>query len=606
MYTVAVFVFYNIYCSLMCTLFSYYSICVYNRKLGIFDEFKGSIHKRLKRLGSKLEKTGQNYDPSSPSISSSSEHIDDSSNDNTNNTTNTTDSGNIILNCEQMTSDLLIYELYHSNTSSIYITTLIDKWSELCLMSETSNFSTFGHFITVILDVQYKLNIANNHNISINLINSILLKLFIPYKQPRNLTHVIDDEYTLSYYYVNLFDFLVSVHNKTDFPVSFLSTRDVYDAIPMSTVALEGTVRTPGIGGTEGYVSSSNMRDLFDKLEGFEFVLVPPFRRGDVWMDLPSLFKLPNVSLILGLRCPGCYLPSPSTTSGTTDDGTNGSLSAQESGYIHLTRHGQQLWLKALTDLSLLLGEHGISLSAESGSGSGSHKLEAAVMLTAAYFIDPTYDKLRNMGISWHSVKAIDFGHYISSYSVYLQRISSSSSSTCSYVSKVSSKPRVVIYCEEYGNAYWPRWGPSSVNTTGLGGSEEAAYYVSLELAALGYDVEVYADPPDADIYHSNSDTDSDNSSTDSNSDNSSGIEVQSGLQGSVKWLHYSCYNPLSKADVFIAWRYSMSVLLGQHCRKRFLWLHDLVGSDLLPMYLTPMVSSHSVYTFFHIHMYTH
>ena len=565
------------------------------------------MHKRLKRLRSKLEKIGQNYDPSSPSISSSSEHIDNSSNDKTNNntnTTNTTDSDIVILTCEQVTSDLLITELHRSDTSSIYITTLIDKWSELCLRSETSSFSSFGPFISIILDVQYKLNIANNHNISIKLINSTLLNLFIPYKQPRNLTHMIDEEYTLPYYYINFLDFLVAIHNKTDFPVPFLSTRDVYGAIPMSTAQYS----TPGRPDTGGYVSNSNMRDILSKLEGFEFVLVPPFRRGDVWMDLPSLFKLPNVSLILGLRCPGCYLPSPSTTSGTTDDGTNGSLSAQESGYIYLTRHCQQLWLRALTDLSLLLGEHGISLSAASGSGSGSgsgsNKLESAVMLTAAYFIDPTYDKLRNMGISWHSVKAIDFGHYISSYSVYLQRLSSSSSSTCSYVSKVSSKPRVVIYCEEYGNAYWPHWGPSSVNTTGLGGSEEAVYYVSLELAALGYDVEVYADPPDADIYYSN--TDNGNSSDNSNTDNSSDNELQSGSQGSVKWLHYSCYNPLSKADVFIAWRYSMSILLGQHCRKRFLWLHDLVGSDLLPMYLTPMVSSHSVYTFFHIHMYTH
>lgn len=55
------------------------------------------------------------------------------------------------------------------------------------------------------------------------------------------------------------------------------------------------------------------------------------------------------------------------------------------------------------------------------------------------------------------------------------------------------NKPlRIVFYCEEYGNAWWPQWGPSSVKPSiggkiqGAGGSEEAVIYISKELAKLG------------------------------------------------------------------------------------------------------------------------
>ena len=49
----------------------------------------------------------------------------------------------------------------------------------------------------------------------------------------------------------------------------------------------------------------------------------------------------------------------------------------------------------------------------------------------------------------------------------------------------------LVIYCDEYGQTWWPNWGPNSLEK-GVGGSEEAAIFMAREMAALGYWVEVY------------------------------------------------------------------------------------------------------------------
>ena len=54
----------------------------------------------------------------------------------------------------------------------------------------------------------------------------------------------------------------------------------------------------------------------------------------------------------------------------------------------------------------------------------------------------------------------------------------------------------IVIYCHEYGQTWWPQWGPSSLGK-GVGGSEEAVIFLSRELVALGYWVEVYGNPPE-------------------------------------------------------------------------------------------------------------
>lgn len=93
----------------------------------------------------------------------------------------------------------------------------------------------------------------------------------------------------------------------------------------------------------------------------------------------------------------------------------------------------------------------------------------------------------------------------------------------------------VVLYCFEYGNEWFPNWGPSSLGK-GLGGSEEVVVHLSRELARLGFWVEVYADPKGSDL----------------------GIDRGAGrLHGGagVVWYPYKAYDVSNPPDVFVAWR---------------------------------------------------
>jgi glycosyltransferase involved in cell wall biosynthesis len=115
-----------------------------------------------------------------------------------------------------------------------------------------------------------------------------------------------------------------------------------------------------------------------------------------------------------------------------------------------------------------------------------------------------------------------------------------------------------------------------------MGGSEEAVYYTSIELAKLGYEVVVYAGVTDADhglVQRYAADT-------------AGGVS-----SGSVTWLHYDTYDPsppapddlAGRCEVFIAWRYALSLGLARNprrvgnCGGKFLWLHDLIPGTILP-----------------------
>lgn len=93
----------------------------------------------------------------------------------------------------------------------------------------------------------------------------------------------------------------------------------------------------------------------------------------------------------------------------------------------------------------------------------------------------------------------------------------------------------VALYCFEYGNAWFPNWGPSSLGK-GLGGSEEAVINLSRELARLGFWVEVYADPVGVDV-----------------GVDKKGSRGESG--GGVIWYPYKAYDISNPPDVFVAWR---------------------------------------------------
>jgi hypothetical protein len=113
------------------------------------------------------------------------------------------------------------------------------------------------------------------------------------------------------------------------------------------------------------------------------------------------------------------------------------------------------------------------------------------------------------------------------------------------------------------------------------------------ELAKMGHRVEIYADLSNRDVGRV--------------TEFSSGGESGGDGGGTVTWLHYSSFDPVtapvhkalknyqcdsdgdgdgnvddSGGDVFIAWRYalSLSLSLSPVYRRRYLWLHDLVDGE--------------------------
>lgn len=116
-------------------------------------------------------------------------------------------------------------------------------------------------------------------------------------------------------------------------------------------------------------------------------------------------------------------------------------------------------------------------------------------------------------------------------------------------------KPSIVFWCGKANEL----WSPASV-AKGIGGSEEAVIFLSRELAALGWHVEVYADPPSQDI----------------------GLDDHG-----VLWQPYYVWEAQDSADVFVGWRQghpkaAIAQGLGNRCGQRWLWLHDAIVPEYL------------------------
>ena len=125
----------------------------------------------------------------------------------------------------------------------------------------------------------------------------------------------------------------------------------------------------------------------------------------------------------------------------------------------------------------------------------------------------------------------------------------------------------LAIYCNEYGQTWWPNWGPNSMDTGGVGGSEEAVIFISAELVKLGYHVEVYGESLEKDW----------------------GRNAKTG----VWWLPFEAY---TRADIFVAWRYHLSIFVGDTSPQRYLWLQDI--SSLMKIQYTAKFAQ-SVHGFF-------
>ncbi len=119
--------------------------------------------------------------------------------------------------------------------------------------------------------------------------------------------------------------------------------------------------------------------------------------------------------------------------------------------------------------------------------------------------------------------------------------------------SRPAGKIVIAFYCDEYGQSWWPHWGPW-LNGSGLGGSEEALIAVAEQLAAFDdVHVEVYNDP----------------------------LAEHVGEHRHVWWYPVSWYDGEAAApDVFVAWRYPVSLAVSGGARVRYVWLHDV--SDAL------------------------
>jgi tetratricopeptide (TPR) repeat protein len=90
-------------------------------------------------------------------------------------------------------------------------------------------------------------------------------------------------------------------------------------------------------------------------------------------------------------------------------------------------------------------------------------------------------------------------------------------------------------------------WGPASIEK-GVGGSEEAAIYLSRQLAALGYCVRVYGNPP---------------------------MEEWGADDHGVAWLPFWAYRSDQAPDVFVSWRNFDAVWLAPAAGRRYIWVHD-------------------------------
>ena len=125
-------------------------------------------------------------------------------------------------------------------------------------------------------------------------------------------------------------------------------------------------------------------------------------------------------------------------------------------------------------------------------------------------------------------------------------------------------KGRVVFYCRlrahaSASSAAEDIWGPSTLRSRGLGGSEEAVIFVSRQLAKLGWAVSVYANPPPEDL----------------------GVTDHGVVW--KPWHELPLHGSMAAVDVLVSWRNLEGALLlpsAAHIR-RYVWLQDIVENPV-------------------------
>ena len=203
----------------------------------------------------------------------------------------------------------------------------------------------------------------------------------------------------------------------------------------------------------------------------------------------------------------------------------------------------------------------------------------AAILLASSFVFDPVSKRLMDIGLIVDSFNP-ELGYIVASSAsllMHTERFSQYALSHPKALRPEGSQIRIVFYCYEYGNEWWGNWGPSSLEKDGkgVGGSEESVIYLSEELASLGHDVTVFADPPEND-------------------------KAQDTVYG-VHYRHHTEFDVSDPIDVFISWRYSYSLALGRNAKLSILWLHDLVSDKMLPPPATEKFEAILVQSSFHM-----
>ncbi|GMF26196.1 unnamed protein product [Phytophthora lilii] len=186
--------------------------------------------------------------------------------------------------------------------------------------------------------------------------------------------------------------------------------------------------------------------------------------------------------------------------------------------------------------------------------------LQAIQLLETAVKVHPTLFQLRyNLGVLYNEQRRFDEGNQ-QQYATVLAQGRYLYETQGKYFKKIprpEHKVVIAFYCHEYGQAWWEHWGPSSLDI-GLGGSEEAVVFLSRELQKLGYWVEVYGDPSPEDV-----------------------STLEQADEDLVRWYpHYAYDIDDYGIDIFVAWRYHISMAMGKVARKKYLWMHDLPQED--------------------------
>ena len=146
---------------------------------------------------------------------------------------------------------------------------------------------------------------------------------------------------------------------------------------------------------------------------------------------------------------------------------------------------------------------------------------------------------------------------------------------------------RLVLYCRlrAYAGAASANddvWGPTTLARRGLGGSEEAVVYVSRELAARGWDVVVYANPPPEDLEGASGASRPTKPGTGRDNGEGKGEgEGEGEGEGRVSWRAWHSISAAEgegeAVEAIISWRNIEGALLLPKARKRYVWLQDIV-----------------------------